>query len=102
MKIKKRIDLAEILGREWADIYIGADGLLYLPGWRRGFEAGDLKAIFYDVQELYRLKHEVARLRRELDRLQDALDQAEKSVWWYRRQVLLESKLGMMLWRVAA
>ncbi|MBM3391450.1 MAG: hypothetical protein FJY34_05675 [Betaproteobacteria bacterium] len=99
---RKRIDLAEILGREWEDIYIGADGLLYLPGWRRGFEAGDLKAIFYDNQERYRLKHEAARLTRELERLQEALDQAEKSVWWYRRQMKLEASLGLMLARVAA
>jgi hypothetical protein len=97
----KRINLAEILGREWDEVFIGADGLLYLPGWRRGFDAGDLKAIFYDNQERFRLKHEAAQLRRELERLQAALDQAEKSVWWYRRQVVLESKLGMMLGRVA-
>lgn len=96
-----RIDLAEILGREWDEIFIGSNGLLHLPGWRRGFEAGELKAIFYDNQERYRLKHENAQLRRELERLQADLDQAQKSAWWYRRQVLLESKLGMMLGRVA-
>jgi len=98
--MRKRIDLAEILGREWDEIFIGSNGLLHLPGWRRGFEASELKAIFYDNQERYRLKHENAQLKRELQRLQDALDQAEKSAWWYRHQLKLESKLGMMLGRV--
>lgn len=92
--MRKRIDLAELCGREWDEIYIGADGLLYLPGWRRGFNAGNLKAIFYDNQERFRLKHEAAQLRRDLKRLQDALDQAEDSAWWYRRQLMLDRSLG--------
>ncbi len=96
----KNIELSELLGPEWADIWLN-EKYLFLPGWRSGLTPLELRQQFLLTQERFYWKRQAEQLQRELERLQDALDQAEKSVWWYRRQVLLESKLGMMLGRVA-
>lgn len=97
----KNIELSELLGPEWADIWLNGK-YLFLPGWRTGLTPLELRQQFLLTQERFHWKREAEQLRRELERLQEALDQAEKSAWWYRRQLRLESQLGMMLGRVAA
>lgn len=97
---KKRIDLSEIIGPEWAEVFFGADGLLYLPGWRRGFTAAELRQQFFLVQKRYFWMHKAKQLQRELDRLQEDYETIEHRARYYRQQLKLEARLGMMLHRI--
>lgn len=97
---KTRIDLAETFGPEWAEVFFGADGLLYLPGWRRGFTASELRQQFFLTQERFYWMREAQRLKQELERLEQTLDEVENRAAFYRRQLRLESNLGMMLCRL--
>ena len=81
---------------------IERDGELHLPyGWRRGTTAGEWKALFFTSQSVRNLTHDVRRLERELARTHELLDQAEARAAYYRRQLILESRLGAMLARLA-
>lgn len=97
---KKRIDLAQTIGPEWAEVFFGADGLLYLPGWRRGFTASELRQQFLLTQERFFWMHEAQRLGKELERRDAEIEEVEKRATFYRSQLRLESTLGMMLARV--
>jgi len=99
---KKHISLDELIGPEWADIFFGADGLLYLPGWRRGFTRGDLHGIFYNVQELASLRHDNNRLKQKIERMEADIEVMERDIAFYKRQIRLEASWGMMLARIAS
>ena len=80
-----------------AGAYWGRDGLLYLGVWRRGFAPGELQAMFYDCQQVCTLKRERDAARRELATAEARIEALERSVFWYRRQVTAEGRLGLML-----
>lgn len=88
---------------EWeqAGARFGRDGLLYLQCWRRGFTPHELSALFFECQAVRSLTHENKRLVTELERAQLELSQAEARAAFYRRQLILESRLGAMLLRLA-
>ena len=94
-------DLEAIYGKEWGEIQITPDGL-FLPGWRRPFSPGELRSLFWQLQELTILRHEAVRLRRERQAAHEAAEAATDRAEWYRRQLRLESSLGAMLGRVTA
>lgn len=89
--------------QEWAayGARFGRDGLLYLSEWRRGFTVHELRALFFTCQEVTTLRRELDLARRERDELADRLDQVEQRCAWYRRQLVLESRLGLALLRIA-
>lgn len=89
-------DLAQ-LNPAWADFSIGADGLFYNPQWRRGFAPGELKAQFWQLQELSHTRHRLDQLRKELQRAEDHIQSAEARAYFYRSQLTLESRAGLML-----
>jgi hypothetical protein len=76
------------------------DGLLYLAEWRRGFTVHELRALFFECQQVRTLARENARLTRELDTASRQADTAEARAAWYRRQLILESRFGAMLRRL--
>jgi hypothetical protein len=45
-----------LLGPAWAGWRFGRDGLLYAPGWRRGFEPGEILAMPYLYGQVAALK----------------------------------------------
>lgn len=94
------LDFAEEIGPEWDGFFISADREFCNPQWKRGFTPGDLKAQFWDLQGLRIAKHDVAQLKRELDRLQNKLDAAEIAAQFYRSQLVLESRAGLMLAKI--
>lgn len=94
-------DLSEILGPDWRDVRIGAGGLS-LPGWRRPFSAPEVKSTFFRLQQLALFEHDNARLRRERGEAWKALQAAEEAREYYRQQLRLESRLGLMLQAVTA
>jgi hypothetical protein len=93
--------LAAVLGGGWVDFSF-AGGLLHIPGFRRGFEPGELRAAFFQLQRLPGLEHEARRLRDERERAVQAAQAAEDAAGWYRRQLLLEARMGAMLQRLGA
>ncbi|BBO20870.1 MAG: hypothetical protein HKUEN07_03800 [Rhodocyclaceae bacterium] len=97
---KTKIDLEKTIGPEWAEVFFGADGLLYLPGWRRGFTAAELRQQFFLVQERFYWMRRAEQLQRDLNRLQENLETLEHRSRYYRQQLQLESRLGMMLHRI--
>jgi hypothetical protein len=80
----------------------GRDGLLYLDGWRRGFTVHELRALFFDCQRARALERELRQAVTELERAQLKESLAIERAAWYRRQLVLESRLGAMLARLAA
>ena len=88
----------------WADAGAawGNDGLLYLAEWRRGFTPHELRALFWDCQQVSTLRAERDAVRRDLANLEGQIERLERSVFWYRRQLVAESRLGPMLARLAA
>jgi transcriptional regulator with XRE-family HTH domain len=60
-------ELEPVLGAAWRGWRIGRDGLLYAPGWRRGFEPGEILAMPYlygQISALNARVRELARARR--------------------------------------
>lgn len=90
------LDLGELLGPEWDGFSLSADGLQH-PYWRRSFTAGDFKAMFYDVQRVRILERDAARARSEAEQARAAQEAAEARAAFYRSQLVLESRMGMML-----
>ena len=88
---------------EWeaAGARVGRDGLLYLAEWRRGFTVHELRALFFDCQQVRTLRRELAQAATDLERVTLEASQLEARVTWYRRQLILEARLGAMLARLA-
>ena len=88
---------------EWeaAGAHFGRDGLLYLAEWRRGFTVHELRALFFDCQRIRTLEHELRAAVTDLEAARRSELQSEARAAWYRRQLVLESKLGAMLARVS-
>ena len=80
----------------------GADGLLYIPEWRRGFTADELRATFWRVQQVATLERELRTKTRECEQLTAELERAERRTAFYRNNLVLESRLGMCLARIAS
>lgn len=91
----------EIPGKDWEGCKF-ENGLLYLPQWRRGFKPHELQAMFFQVQQVRALKSEMRQLQATLERRDSEIDELERKADFYRRQVALESRFGMMLERTFA
>lgn len=87
-----------LLGNGWNGFYF-RNGLLYVPEWRNGFSAREIRALFFKCQMVFCLESEIRLLKAELLRRNDEIEALEIRADFYRRQVQLESRLGMMLER---
>lgn len=76
---------------------IGADGLLYLAEWRRGFTVHELRALFFECQRARTLEREQRELKEALDAAQAAQERAERRAWWYRSQLVTESRYALIV-----
>lgn len=91
------LDLGSLIHSDWSGFYFSGYRL-FLDGYRgQGYTAGDLRAQFYQLQEIHSLRIEVSRLRRDIEAAQAEQDRAEDRASWYRRQLILESRAGAML-----
>lgn len=91
-------DASAFLGKDWADHYF-RNSLLYIPEWRRGLTPHEIRALFWRGQQVSSLENEIELLKRELERRNIELDLLEIKANFYRRQLVLESKFGMILQR---
>jgi hypothetical protein len=91
------------LPQEWeaAGARFGRDGLLYLAEWRRGFTVHELRALFFECQRVRTLEVELRQAVTDLEAAHRGESQSEARAAWYRRQLVLESRLGAMLGRIA-
>lgn len=93
--------LAILLGKEWGDIRLTPGGL-QLPGWRRPFSPQELHAMFVLVQGRRIVESQLRIAHRDLESAQQAAEEWERKARFYRDQLVLESKLGLMLERLNA
>ncbi len=94
--------LITLAGPDWGNFCFGRDGLFYLDGWRRGFTPHEIRAQFFQVQKVRLLEQVAQQARKELEQaIQDA-QEAERMVGWYRKQLVLESRLGAMFERITS
>ncbi|UJP05633.1 MAG: hypothetical protein LZF61_01250 [Nitrosomonas sp.] len=91
-------DASAVLGNEWKG-YRFTDGLIFVPEWRNGFAPHEIRAFFWNVQQVSALKNEISLLKQELERRDAEIDDLEVKADFYRRQLILESKFGMILQR---
>ena len=101
VRYRVRLELAEIWGKDWQHFKF-IRGELVAPGWRRGFNPFDIQAMFFKVQLVRVLQSEARQLKRDLEREKARCEVLERDNDFYRRQVSLESRFGLMLQRVFA
>ena len=81
-------EIAGIGGKEWEGFKIGwQDKLLYIPGWKYGFDPWAIKAMFFKVQLIDHLKRELKFSEEELKETQLKLIEAQKNSEYYREQL---------------
>lgn len=90
------IPLDELLGRDWAGLWSNG-AYLFLPGWRVGFTPAELRALWAQLMEQRVWRYEMEQLRAELARREAETEELARRCAFYRRQVQLEARLGMML-----
>lgn len=91
-------DASAVLGDEWKG-YRFTNGLIFVPEWRNGFAPHEIRAFFWKCQLVSILQTEVRLLKAELDRRNNEIDALEIKADFYKRQVVLESRFGMILER---
>ena len=91
-------EASALLGKDW-DGHIFRNGLLYIPEWRRGLTPGEIRSLFWQIQLVSSLKIEIKQLKEELERRNNEIDTLEVKADFYRRQLVLESRFGMILQR---
>lgn len=91
-------DASALLGKDW-DGHVFRNNLLFIPGWRRSLTPGEIRALFWQVQQIWSLKREIDLLKQEIDKLSEENDVPEARAAFYKRQLVLESRFGMILER---
>ena len=86
-------ELSGIGGKEWKGFKIGwQDKLLYIPGWKYGFNPRAIKAMFFEVKLIDQLKRELKFSEEKLKETQLKLAKAEKNSEYYRDQLKQANK----------
>lgn len=57
-------DASALLGKDWEGFYFGRDGEFYMPCWKYGFNPHQIRAMFWQVQQVEALQIELLNLRR--------------------------------------
>lgn len=91
-------DASALLGDEWKG-YRFVGNLFYVPEWRNGFAPHEIRALFWNTQQNVSLKNEIAILKQELEKRNHEIDNLETKADFYRRQLVLESRFGLILQR---
>lgn len=91
-------DASALLGDEWKG-YRFVGNLFYVPEWKNGFPPHEIRALFWRCQQVWSLEREIKLLKRELEERNEEFDNLEVKAAFYRRQLVLESRFGMILQR---
>ncbi|MBA3284181.1 MAG: hypothetical protein H0U27_03865 [Nitrosopumilus sp.] len=98
LKLYVEGDASGLLGREWEGFYF-QDALFHVPEWRRGFTPHEIRALFWKCQQIASLENENKLLKQEIERRNEEYNLLEIRADFYKRQVILESRFGLMLQR---
>ena len=91
-------DASAVLGDEWKGYrFIGNS--FYVPEWRNGFTPHEIRALFWKCQQIWSLEQEIKVLKQELERRNEDINILEVKADFYRRQLVLESRFGLILHR---
>lgn len=90
------LDLGELFGSELDGFRLSRAGL-QIPGWRAPIPVPELRALFWSSQQVRILSSELDRARAELAAALADLETAEARARWYRSQLRLEARAGLML-----
>lgn len=83
---------------EWDGWRIDQHGVLWAPDtWRQGFTPHQLRAMFFECQQIRSYKNDIRQLRIDLAQQQDIIEDWKKRATFYRRQCTLEAQIGMAL-----
>lgn len=96
LRFRRRADLGEILGREWQGFEVRGRALM-LPGARYPVMANELCGIWFRLQQIDSQGHQINQLKKEIERREDEIRELEKKAHFYREQLRLESRMGLML-----
>jgi hypothetical protein len=77
-------DLSALAGDAWHGFRF-AGGLFYLPGWRNGWTPGDLRALFFKVQEVAALRQELTACQKALQAVKTERDRERYRAEEYKR-----------------
>lgn len=69
MRLRLDGDLSALGGKHWEHFSFGQDGKFYMPGWKCGWEPGELRGLFFRVKAAKYWEQEARRLEREVKRL---------------------------------
>lgn len=101
IRYRLRFHLAELLGKDWEGFAVHG-GALEFPGLNRALPVGELRSLWFHIQQVGFWKNQAERTARDLARRDAQIEALQQRVEFYRRQVQLESGMGMMLARMAA
>ena len=91
-------DASALLGDEWKG-YRFVGNLFYVPEWRNGFAPHEIRALFWKCQQIWSLQREIELLKQELEKRNENINNLEVKADFYRRQLVLESRFGLILQR---
>lgn len=91
-------EASALLGKDWDGHYF-KDNQLYIPEWRRGLTPHEIRALFWQVQQIWSLKREIELLKQDIEKYTEEINALEIKAAFYRRQLVLESRFGMILQR---
>ncbi len=89
-------EASALLGTDWDGHYF-KDNLLYIPEWKRGLTPQEIKSLFWQVQQISSLKREINSLKKNAENYIEQIDALKLKADFYKRQLVLESRVGMML-----
>jgi len=98
LKLYLEGDASVLLGEEWKG-YLFKGNLFYVPEWRNGFPPHEIRALFWKCQQVSSLQRDIELLKQELERRVEEINMLEIKANFYKRQLVLESRFGMILER---
>lgn len=94
--LHESLDLGALFGSELDGFRFSRAGL-HIPCWRGPIPVPELRSLFWNCQRLRILETDLSRLRAELEQAREAAALAESRARWYRSQLRLEARAGLML-----
>lgn len=89
-------ELSFLFGEDFREFRIQG-GEFHLPGFKHGIRPAELRTWWIKVQEAMNQRYAAEQARRDLQRAEERIEALERDLAFYRRQVRLEGRLGMML-----
>ena len=91
-------DASVLLGDDWKN-HTFRNNLIFIPEWRRALSAQEICSMYWKIKLVASLKQEIRLLKSEIERRNPDIERLETKAEFYRRQLVLESRFGMMLQR---